>query len=182
MMKEELIDQKGVVRTRLNTLAKSNVLKKNHYLMGRDDLISTLALEDLIERQIKQMVNKDDKKRMFSTLRFYIKGSINPASIVRSSMSRIDITQQDGSIVAEITKEGIERHLLTRNPRFYRAAGLSPFGNTEMGRRLGPFGSSPLATQILEGTFRHEDKGISIIAAQVQRRTDTPPPQCHNQP
>jgi hypothetical protein len=72
-------------------------------LVGKDDLSSTLDLGDLIERQIKQMVNKDDKKRMFSILRFDIKGSFNPTSIVRSSMSIIDIKQQDGSIVVETT-------------------------------------------------------------------------------
>jgi hypothetical protein len=67
---------------------------------------------------------------MFSILRFDIKGSLNPASIVRTSMSIIDITQQDGSIVAEMTKEGIGSHLLQRNPKLYRTSGLSPFGDT----------------------------------------------------
>jgi hypothetical protein len=61
---------------------------------------STLTLEYIVERQIKQMVNKEDKKRMFLILRFDIKGSIYPARIVISSMSIIDITQQDVSIVA----------------------------------------------------------------------------------
>jgi hypothetical protein len=90
--------------TRHNILSKSKVLKNHPYFMGNNYLSSTLELEDLIERQIKQMVNKDDKKRMFSILCFDIKGSINPASIVRSSMSIINITQQDGSIVAKTTK------------------------------------------------------------------------------
>jgi hypothetical protein len=64
---------------------------------------------------------------------------------------------------------------LERNRKLYRAAGLSPFGDTKLGRQLGPFGSSPLLTQILEVTFRYEDKAISAIAAQLQRRTDIPP-------
>jgi hypothetical protein len=86
---------------------------------------------------------------MFSILRFDIKGSINPASIIRLYMSIIDIKQQHCSIVAETTKEGIEQHLLERNPKLYRATGLSPFGDTELGRQLGPFGTPPLATQII---------------------------------
>jgi hypothetical protein len=143
MMKKELICQKGVVSTRHNTLSESKVLKKHPYLVGKDDLSSTLALEDLVERQIKQMVNKEDKNRMFSILRFDIKGSINPESIIRSSMSRIDITQKDGSIVAETTKEGIELHLLERNPKLNIVAGLSHFGDTELGSQLGPFGTPP---------------------------------------
>jgi hypothetical protein len=101
------------------------------------------------------MVNKEDKKRMFSILRFNNKGSINPASIIISSMSRIYITKQYGSIVSETTKEGIELHLFGRNPKLYRVAGLSPFGATELGRQLGPFGYSPLETQIQEVTFIH---------------------------
>jgi hypothetical protein len=104
MMGEELICQKGVIFTRRNTLAKYKVLKKHPYLIGKDDLSSTLALEDLVDPQIKQMVNTHDKKRIFSVLRFYRKGSINPESTIRSSMLRIDITQQDGSIVAVTPK------------------------------------------------------------------------------
>jgi hypothetical protein len=144
-------------------------------MIGQDDLCSALALADLVERQIKQMVNKEDKNRMFSALRFDIKGSINPARIIRSSTSRIDITQQDGSIIAVTTKEGVEQHLLERNPKLYRAAGLSPVGDTDLECQLGPFISSPLATHILGGTFRQEEKASSAIAAQLQRRTDIPP-------
>jgi hypothetical protein len=73
---------------------------------------------------------------MLSTMRSDIKGSINPEIIMISYMSRIDITQQDGSIVPETIKEGIERHILEKNPKLYRAAGLSPFGDTELGRQL----------------------------------------------
>jgi hypothetical protein len=64
---------------------------------------------------------------------------------------------------------------LERNPKLYRAAGLSPFGDTKTGRQLRLFVSSPLATQIQEGTFRHDNKAISAIAVQHQRRTDIPP-------
>jgi hypothetical protein len=58
MMKEEHVHQKGVVTTRRNTLAESKALKKHPYLMGKDDLSSTLALEDLVERQIKHKSTK----------------------------------------------------------------------------------------------------------------------------
>jgi hypothetical protein len=90
-------------------------------------------------------------------------------------MSRIDITQQDESIVAETKKEGIGRHLLQRKPKLYRASGVSPFGDIELRPQLGPFGSSPLTTKILEGTFHHENKSISAIAVQLQRRADIAP-------
>jgi Mg2+/Co2+ transporter CorB len=142
MMKEELIRQKGVVSTRRNILAESKVLKQHPYLVEKDDLSSTTTLEDVVEHQIKQiMVNKEDNNRIFLILHFDIKDSITSASIRRSSISRIDITQQDGSIVAETTKEGIGRHLLERNRKLYRSSGLSPFGDTELGRQLGPLGT-----------------------------------------
>jgi hypothetical protein len=86
-----------------------------------------------------------------------------------------DITQQDGSTLAETKTEGIERHLLQRNPKLYQAAGISLSGYTELGRQLGPFGLSPLETEILEGIFRHESHAISAIMAQLQRRTDIAP-------
>jgi hypothetical protein len=70
-------------------------------------------------------------------------------------------------------EKGLKTHILERN--LYRAAGLSPFGDTELGRQLGPFGTSPIATQIVEGKFRHEHKFISAIVAQLQRITDIPP-------
>jgi hypothetical protein len=45
-------------------------------------------------------------------------------------MSRIDVTLEDRMIVANTTKEGIETHLLEHNPKIYRAAGITKFGDT----------------------------------------------------
>jgi hypothetical protein len=45
-----------------DTLAESKVLKKHPYLVGKYDLSSTLALEDLVEGQIQQMDNEEDNK------------------------------------------------------------------------------------------------------------------------
>jgi hypothetical protein len=99
LTKEEQECQKRGFTTRCNKLAESKVLKNHPYLVGKYDLSSNLFREDLIERQIIQMVNKEDTKCMFSILRFNINGSINPVSIVRSSVERSDITQQDVSTV-----------------------------------------------------------------------------------
>jgi hypothetical protein len=51
-------------------------------------------------------------------------------------MARIDVTLEDGTVVAETTNEEIEEHLLERNPEVYRAAGLMPFGDSYLGRCL----------------------------------------------
>jgi hypothetical protein len=47
-------------------------------------------------------------------------------------MSRINVTLEDGMILAETTKEGIENRLLECNPKVYRYLGLTPFGDTEV--------------------------------------------------
>jgi hypothetical protein len=85
-------------------------------------------------------------------------------------MSRIYITQPDGLITTETTKEGIENHLLLSNPKLYRAAGLTPFGYTEIGRQLGPNGSSHLETEILNGTYENDDFAANAIIKQLKRR------------
>jgi hypothetical protein len=87
----------------------------------------------------------------------------------------IDIAQQDGSIIAVTKKKGIEQHLKELNTKLYRDAGLPPFGDTDLGCQLGTFVSSSIATQIFEGSSIHEDKSISAITAQLQRRTDITP-------
>jgi hypothetical protein len=73
-MKEEQGRHNSLVMTRCNTLATLKVLEKHPYLVRKDDLSSTITLENLIEWQIKQIVNKDDKKRMFYIPSFNIKG------------------------------------------------------------------------------------------------------------
>jgi hypothetical protein len=51
------------------------------------------------------MINKEDKNRLFLILRRDIKGGTNPASIIRSPMARIDVTLEDGTVMAKSTKE-----------------------------------------------------------------------------
>jgi hypothetical protein len=89
-------------------------------------------------------------------------------------MARIDVTLKDGTVVSKRMKEGIEEHLLERNTKVYRAVGLTPFGDSDLGRRLGPYGSSPLATAILEGSFEHDSFAINAIVKQLNRRDDIP--------
>jgi hypothetical protein len=54
----------------------------------------------------------------------------------------------------------------------YRAAGLTSFGDLDLGQRIGPYGSSPLATAILEGSFKHKNFAINAIFKQLKRRDD----------
>jgi hypothetical protein len=73
------------------------------------------------------MINKEDEKRIFLTLRHDTEGAINPTSIIRSPMERIDITLEDSTVMDKTTKKGIKVHLLELNPKVYRASGLTPF-------------------------------------------------------
>jgi hypothetical protein len=118
------------------------------------------------------MINKEVKKRLFLILRCDIKGAINPASIIRSPMARIDVMLEDGTIISKNTKQGMEERLLEVNPKVHRAAGLTPFGDSDLGQRLGPYGSSPLATAILEGSYEHDNFAINAIIKQLKIRED----------
>jgi hypothetical protein len=126
-MNMELERQKELKITRRRSLAESVVAKRHPTLSDEDDLSSTLRREDLIDKQLKQMINKEDKKRLVIILRRDIKGAINPASIIRSPIVRIGVTLEYGTVVAKTTKEGIKENVLERNPKVYRAPGLTPF-------------------------------------------------------
>jgi nitrate reductase beta subunit len=127
MMNTELERQKRLVTSKRRTLAEYMVAKRHPTLSNNDDLSGSIRQEDLVESQLKQIINKEYKKRIFLILRRDIKGAINPASIIRSPMASIDVTLEDGTVIAKTTKEGIEEHLLERNPKVYIAAGLTPF-------------------------------------------------------
>jgi hypothetical protein len=59
-------------------------------------------------------------------LKIDIKGSIDPASISKAEMTRNDILQENGSILSETTKEGLEAHQLQSNIIVSRDGGI-PF-------------------------------------------------------
>jgi hypothetical protein len=82
------------------------VAKRAPELRENDDLYLNLRREDLVESQLKQMINTEDKKRLFLILRRDIKRAINSASIIISPISRIDVTLKDDTVVAETKKEG----------------------------------------------------------------------------
>jgi hypothetical protein len=151
------------------TIAKSIVSKRHPAQSDNDDLSSNLHREELVEIQLKQMINKEDKNRLFLILHRDIKGAINPASIIRYPMARIDVTVEDGTVMDETTKEGTEEHLLERNTKVYRAVGLTTFGDSDLCLRLAPCGSPPLATGIIEGSFEHGKFAIDAIVKENQR-------------
>jgi hypothetical protein len=78
------------------------------------------------------MSEANDRRNLFTMLRFNIKGFIDPDSIKRNTLARVDVTI-DGRITHINTKKEIEGHLLQCIPNSYRAAGTTPFGHTPPG-------------------------------------------------
>jgi hypothetical protein len=83
------------------------VAKRHPTLSNNDDLFANLRREDLVESQLKEMINTEDQTRLFLILHRDIKGAVKPASISRSPMARIDVTLEDGTVLDKTTKEGI---------------------------------------------------------------------------
>jgi hypothetical protein len=104
-MTTELERQKGLIIMKRRSLAEYVVAKRHPTLSDIDDLSSTLQREDLIDNQIKQMINKENKKRLFIILCRDIKVTVNPASIIKSPMARIDVTLEYETIISKTKKE-----------------------------------------------------------------------------
>jgi hypothetical protein len=72
------------------------------------------------------------RRDLFTLLKFNIKGFINPSSIKKSLLIRVDITS-NGVVSYLTTKSEIEDHLLQCDPLAYWASGTTPFGYSALG-------------------------------------------------
>jgi hypothetical protein len=102
-------------------------------------------------------------------IRFDIKGFIDPDSIKRNALARVDFTIY-GRITPLTTKNEIEDHLLQCNPQSYWVAGSTPFGHTPLGRSLSLTCDSPLANFILDGTFTNTNLEVKAFTSHLRRR------------
>jgi hypothetical protein len=98
-------------------------------------------------------------------LKFDIKGFINPDSIKRNSLARVDITI-NGYITPLTTNHEIEDHLSQRNPQAYWDDGTTPFGHMALGRALGPTGDSPLENLIIDDSLTHSNLAFRAFTDQ----------------
>jgi hypothetical protein len=81
LMQAELGRQKELVISKRRTLTESKLVMRRPELSENDDLSSNIQRKNLIENQLKQMINKEDKNRIFTILRHDIKApSTLPAS------------------------------------------------------------------------------------------------------
>jgi hypothetical protein len=141
----------------------SDIIDRRHIHLSTSTYLSDkIERDDLIEKELKHMSEANAGRNLFTMLRFDIKGFMDPESIKRNTLTRVDVTI-DGHITPLNTKNEIEDHLLKRNPQSYWAAGSTPFGHTPVGRSLGPTGDSPLANSILDGTFTHTNLAVKPL-------------------
>jgi hypothetical protein len=69
----------------------ANVDRAHPFISNNQYLDSRLRREDLIERQVRSVKNKAERKDLLLLLIYDIKGGINSESIKRSSLTRVDI-------------------------------------------------------------------------------------------
>jgi hypothetical protein len=103
-------------------LASDIIDRKYSHLSLLTSLSDKLERDDLIERKLKYMLCESNARRnLFTVLRFDIEGFIDPDSVKRSALVRVDVTI-DGGITPIKTKIEIEDHLLQHNPQAYWAS------------------------------------------------------------
>jgi hypothetical protein len=115
----------------------------HHHLSPEHSISDKLECDELIDRKLKNMKEVKARSNLFTMLWFDINGVIEPHSIKRNKLTRVEV-MVDGGITLLTTKAEIEDHLLSRNPQAYLASGTTPFGHTALGFSLGPTGDSPL--------------------------------------
>jgi hypothetical protein len=151
-------------------LATDIIDRRYHHLAPEHSISDKLECDDLIDNKLKYMLEAKARSKLFTMLRFDIKGFIYPHSIKRNALTRDDV-MSDGCLTPLTTKVEIEDHLLTRNPQSYMASGTTPFGHTALGRSLFPTGDSPLSEFILDGSFSHPNQTASSFTQQLCHRS-----------
>jgi hypothetical protein len=85
----------------------------------------------------------------------------------------VEVPNEDGTVWTKIeSKEEVESHLIDRNVEQFSHAGNTPFGYTDLGKKLGHTGDSDMAENILNGTLEHEcmdNEAIHTIVGQLKR-------------
>jgi hypothetical protein len=127
--------------------------KYPHIVEG--NVLMTLEREAKIQKELKRRENKRVSQGSFKKLERQIRGYINPISLNKTSLTSLEIPDQDG-VWKEIQGKGpMEEHIAQRNVEQFSHAGKTPFGYTELGDALGHTGDSPLAEDILDGKAYH---------------------------
>jgi hypothetical protein len=172
-IKHEITRQINANEQYQHDLATNIIDRQYRHLSHEHSLSEKLEQEDLINNKLRYMLESRARRNLCTMLKFDIKGFIDPYSIARNALARVDATE-DGRITPLTAKVEIEDHFLTRNPHAHWASGTTRFGHTALGRAIGPTGDSPLANSILGGFFSHPNLAVSAFTQQLRRRNHCP--------
>jgi hypothetical protein len=152
-------------------VATAQVERKYPHLV-EGNLLMTLEREAKIQKELKRGENKRVYQGSFKKLVSQIRGNINPSSLKKTSMTRLDIPDQDGVWKGIKGKGSMEEHTAQRNLEQFSHAGKTPFGYTELGDALRHTCDSPLAADILDGKADHPaltNEALHTIVKQLRR-------------
>jgi hypothetical protein len=90
-------------------LATDIIDRHYHHLTPEHSISDKLERDDLIDKKLKKMKEAKARSNLFTMLRFDIKGFINPHSIKRNVLTRVDIMIDD-HLTLLTTKVEIEDH------------------------------------------------------------------------
>jgi hypothetical protein len=125
-----------------------------------------------IQKELKWRKNKRVSKGSFKKLGRQIRVHINPSSLKKTSLTRLEIPDQDGVWKKIQGKGPVEEHTTQRNVEQFSHTGKKLFGYTELGDALGHTGDSPLAEDILDGKADHPaltDEALNAIVKKLRR-------------
>jgi transcription termination factor NusB len=152
-------------------VATARVECRNTHLIT-NNTAHALAREERIQKEIKRRENKQSTQQSFRKICRHIRGHINPNSLKKSSLTRLEVQDCDAIWKKIQGKVPVEEHIVERNVEQFSHVGNTPFGYTPLGGDLGHTGDSMMAEEILDGTIEHEsliDETIHAIITKLRQ-------------
>ena len=101
-----------------------------------------------VEKILKQLLDHELQR----TAARRIKATLG--KLTNGSVTKVDVEQDDGRVIEETTKEGIERACMEENEKKYRQTQATPCMQEPLLSELGYLGITASCDQILEGTYQ----------------------------
>jgi hypothetical protein len=95
-MKTEILSQSKSKLEYQHDLASDIIDRKHAHLPSPTTLSTKILHNDLIKNKISSMNESAARRNLFTLLKFDIKGFVNPSSIKRSALTRINVTTYGG--------------------------------------------------------------------------------------
>jgi hypothetical protein len=141
------------------TQKKEARMLRTTFLQGK---ASAMAEENntAVEKILKQLVDHELQR----TAARRIKATLG--KLTSGSVTKVDVEQEDGRMIEETTKEGIERACMEENEKKYRQTEASPCMQEPLCSELGYLGISESCNQILAGTYQPPE-GTNIYTREL---------------